>query len=1072
MWKKYVWTATATLIPLVFLGILLVFAGRGALPAPGQSGGAASPQPGFAPPGPAPVEAMPPAPGPAPVQTQAPAPEPASFAAQAPASVPAPAQTIPAHGELTLVPGSTRRVCQLTGDADLATGAPTLNETGRRLGIVAADLSATFEHKGRTCFLFGPVWENLEHSGGSPALAWTGGNDPATIHLEFNMRPDGKWLPPSLAGFNQGTVLQPTGAIALDDVLYAVFNMGPVCVLASSTDDGRTFGMIFMWPGGKFKSVSFCAAGDWMYLYGRGESRRSGMFLARARIAEIQNGQPRLEFFGGMDENGMFTQSSRDTDAVPLFPGEAVGNYSVSRVDAIQKFVLLYDSDQPPGVTLRHSDTPWGPWSEGILIFDPRRDGANCPFAPPAGAADAPAENVNVYGPCLISRFTQPTESGIRLYYALSAANPPQVHVLQSDLTTPPPQSAGAAAGPVGELDIFGNPLDEFTKKVFENRGIAGEVVMAGKPVAGATVIMRRLPPESINRAHERIAAASDLFGKNAWVGETDSEGKFIFTDLDVGHYGLEAFTGSACGYDDMPVRPNSLPGNPEGGIAYNTGRAHMSIELRPSAQLAGRVVTPDGKPVPEACVFPVQVEQDNAQTAVEPIPLALLGTKTGADGSFLFPRLPAGRWQLEIRGAGSMTALMTDWLPTGAQPVEIRMESLPGGAQAMGQIPRNVEFNPANYRGKHVLLDFWAAWCGPCKAEMPNVKAVFEEYRDDPRLIVVGLNLDARVEDGERYVAENGLNWTHVYLGDWNKTPVPKQFGVTGIPALFLLDTEGRIVAREMRGAGIREAVFKALGPPSRQGQAESPGTETAPAATVLTAGQPQKPGFIETTRQPRADQPGATELTLILDIYRDFEYVPEGWPLGLGVFQTDTPPLTPGPQESQLKEPRYKSSKPLYGYLPLGNAADNKFTFVIEDTDAKDWSGYFDRNNNGDLTDDGPAVVISSNVDFEVEVVLPSGNTVKSPYRIWQWGHRDGGVPGLRFYAVCHYRARTAINGKPVTAVAFDMQDHDALYKNDGIWLDLNQNNSLEENERFNSGDTVTVNGEPVRIRVVSER
>jgi len=236
----------------------------------------------------------------------------------------------------------------------------------------------------------------------------------------------------------------------------------------------------------------------------------------------------------------------------------------------------------------------------------------------------------------------------------------------------------------------------------------------------------------------------------------------------------------------------------------------------------------------------------------------------------------------------------------------------------------------------------------------------------------------------------------------------------------------------------------------------------ERAMARDPADSSQPQVSNIITPTQKPRADLPGATESTLTLNIYRDFEYVPDGWPLGLGVGQTDAPSTTLEPPEPLSKEPKYTSSNVRYGYLPLGNSEDNKYTFAMEEFQEKNcWTGYFDRNNNEDLTDDGPSVVISFNVDFDVDIILASGETIKCPYRIWQWGNSDYGQPNLRFYSVCHRRAPVNLNGKIVTAIAFEQYNHDALYNNDGIWLDLNQNDKLEETEHFKNGDSITVDG-----------
>lgn len=156
-------------------------------------------------------------------------------------------------------------------------------------------------------------------------------------------------------------------------------------------------------------------------------------------------------------------------------------------------------------------------------------------------------------------------------------------------------------------------------------------------------------------------------------------------------------------------------------------------------------------------------------------------------------------------------------------------------------------------------------------------------------------------------------------------------------------------------------------------------------------------------------------------------------------------------------------------WGILILGNAADNRFVFAIDESDKSPWFGYFDRNNNGDLTDDGPPVIISANVEFDVAVVLSNGKTVRRPYKIWQWPNNQSSNPCIRFYSVCHHQTKLHLNGETITAVAFEQYNHDALYRDDGIWLDLNGDNRMDEKtELFKDGSTVTAKGRAFQVKL----
>ena len=117
-----------------------------------------------------------------------------------------------------------------------------------------------------------------------------------------------------------------------------------------------------------------------------------------------------------------------------------------------------------------------------------------------------------------------------------------------------------------------------------------------------------------------------------------------------------------------------------------------------------------------------------------------------------------------------------------------------------------------ADYRGKYVLLDFWATWCGPCVEETPNLKAVYEQFGKREDFVMIGLSLDQDKEKPIAYAKEKGTQWIDGFLGDWGKDEVTKKYGVRGIPSIWLIGPDGKVVAKGVRGEGIMEAVRTAL--------------------------------------------------------------------------------------------------------------------------------------------------------------------------------------------------------------------------------------------------------------------
>jgi peroxiredoxin/predicted negative regulator of RcsB-dependent stress response len=117
-----------------------------------------------------------------------------------------------------------------------------------------------------------------------------------------------------------------------------------------------------------------------------------------------------------------------------------------------------------------------------------------------------------------------------------------------------------------------------------------------------------------------------------------------------------------------------------------------------------------------------------------------------------------------------------------------------------------------ADYRGKVVLLDFWAAWCMPCKLEMPNVINVYGDLHKKG-FEIIGISLDTDKARFEEFTKSNGMTWPQIYDGKGWQSELAGRYAVTGIPATFLLDKQGKIRYKNVRGDKLRIAVEELLG-------------------------------------------------------------------------------------------------------------------------------------------------------------------------------------------------------------------------------------------------------------------
>lgn len=116
-----------------------------------------------------------------------------------------------------------------------------------------------------------------------------------------------------------------------------------------------------------------------------------------------------------------------------------------------------------------------------------------------------------------------------------------------------------------------------------------------------------------------------------------------------------------------------------------------------------------------------------------------------------------------------------------------------------------------ANYKGKVVLIDFWATWCGPCVGELPNVLKAYEKFHGQG-FEIIGVSLDSDEGKLKSFIADKKMTWQQFFDGKGWGNKLAAKYGIQSIPATYLLDGEGKIIGKGMRGEALAEAVEKAL--------------------------------------------------------------------------------------------------------------------------------------------------------------------------------------------------------------------------------------------------------------------
>ena len=132
-----------------------------------------------------------------------------------------------------------------------------------------------------------------------------------------------------------------------------------------------------------------------------------------------------------------------------------------------------------------------------------------------------------------------------------------------------------------------------------------------------------------------------------------------------------------------------------------------------------------------------------------------------------------------------------------GSKYIDIKAQDADGSEVALSSVVGE---------GKWVLVDFWATWCGPCRGELPYLKAAYEKYADKG-FEIFGVSLDNDIEGWKAFVPENGMTWINVIdVTPDKETPAATAYGIRSIPSNFLISPDGEIVAKDLRGEDVEK--------------------------------------------------------------------------------------------------------------------------------------------------------------------------------------------------------------------------------------------------------------------------
>ena len=374
---------------------------------------------------------------------------------------------------------------------------------------------------------------------------------------------------------------------------------------------------------------------------------------------------------------------------------------------------------------------------------------------------------------------------------------------------------------------------------------VKGRLVHDGKSVKNYQV---RLSPIRLYNPDSPLLSAQ-------YYTRTDDEGRFVFDRVTPGSVVIKSDLG--------PWEPSELTSSQHIPLIVQPGRTYNVALNETGRTIVGKAVLPPGRnremtwgyginyfialkegiPVPKGLRHfedtwhrgwsETWTASREGQTYLDLLHKYFV--KLNNDGTFHIEGVPPGKYQLVLRvydapaGTGCLvnpvaTALVNVIVPKASKQDNILdignvvvdiCAALKDGDQAPPFKVNTLDGKTVtlqDYRGKVVLLAFWATWCGPCIAELPTLKTIHADLAEDDRFEMISLSLDGSIDPVRRLVHQHQLDWVQVHLGNWSQTELPSQYAVSYLPAVFIIGPDGKIISQKVDESQIREEIDKAL--------------------------------------------------------------------------------------------------------------------------------------------------------------------------------------------------------------------------------------------------------------------